>query len=736
MADRIRFRRGNFSDLPALGAGEPGLALDTKKVYIGHADGNLQFQMAAGTSDYIIYVASSTYGGKSQATQGATGLRLASGTATGSSPNKLIDSNASFTAALVDMAVYNAADDTWARVTAVDSTTQLSLSANIFASGEAYEIASAIDNLPEAFGSADSGFRANITIRVSPGTFSDDVTFIGKTAGDNKTLTVKGSTTGSTTISGRCIFRQRLTLENLTFTNKLYSYFGADLSWYACATSGVSRLYMYAGATNYFEGSAITFGNDPGNYISASSLVTKGYTMYIASTALGGDDAVADGLAMYSGSATSTAANKLVDSGANFGTDVVGKPVYNSTDDTWAKIIARDSATQLSLSADIMANGEAYTIPNAYSTLQAAVDAIPGSVNCGVTLKLSGGTFAGATIQGKVYSGSFGITVKGTHSIIARGISSGSNTNDFPFTQSRFTDSSKSLTLNAHVGKTLKITGGAGVGQQRVVLANGTNYWDIVGLWDTLPDNTSTYKVVDCATVISDSPVCIKVVAGQQNVTIQDLKFTTATSQAVYIETSKCDVLGCVMDLPCLNAVMWTAGAVGNGKYNYICRPAGGLQYGLTSQGGATNFFHNYIQASLAPMSFTGGAAIIENPGVRGNYLTGGGQGQIFIFGLSHINNIDYNHMNGGAYGMQLWHGSAARIAMNNIIENASSHGIYAWTGMVQFTSPNNNRIRNNGGWGVRGVNTSVGVNMTLPAYSGNASGTWSFDASTFSTGS
>lgn len=70
-----------------------------------------------------------------------------------------------------------------------------------------------------------------------------------------------------------------------------------------------------------------------------------------------------------SGTATDTIANKLVDSGAAFTTTMVGKTVYNSTDNTWAVITAMDSATQLNLSTDIMVSGESYTIGDASKAL-------------------------------------------------------------------------------------------------------------------------------------------------------------------------------------------------------------------------------------------------------------------------------------------------------------------------------------------------------------------------------
>lgn len=63
------------------------------------------------------------------------------------------------------------------------------------------------------------------------------------------------------------------------------------------------------------------------------------------------------------GTATSTSVGKLVQLGQNFLTTVsVGDLVFNSTDTTSANVVSVDSDTELTLSGDIMASGEAYTI--------------------------------------------------------------------------------------------------------------------------------------------------------------------------------------------------------------------------------------------------------------------------------------------------------------------------------------------------------------------------------------
>ncbi|KKN74185.1 hypothetical protein LCGC14_0392710 [marine sediment metagenome] len=63
-----------------------------------------------------------------------------------------------------------------------------------------------------------------------------------------------------------------------------------------------------------------------------------------------------------SGTADGTGTNKLIDSGASFVLTDVGKTVHNTTDDTYAEVTARDSGTQLTLSANIFISGESYDL--------------------------------------------------------------------------------------------------------------------------------------------------------------------------------------------------------------------------------------------------------------------------------------------------------------------------------------------------------------------------------------
>ena len=65
----------------------------------------------------------------------------ASGTATSTTANKLVDSSATFTSTVSEGdRVKNVTDTTFATVTSVDSNTQLTINQDIFASGESYQV--------------------------------------------------------------------------------------------------------------------------------------------------------------------------------------------------------------------------------------------------------------------------------------------------------------------------------------------------------------------------------------------------------------------------------------------------------------------------------------------------------------------------------------------------------------------------------------------------------------------
>uniref|UniRef100_A0A6M3IKE6 Tail protein n=1 Tax=viral metagenome TaxID=1070528 RepID=A0A6M3IKE6_9ZZZZ len=134
-----------------------------------------------------------------------------------------------------------------------------------------------------------------------------------------------------------------------------------DLLWVGFnTTNNTIDLELFSGSNDYYNNAYL---------ISVTSDWIKKVTDYdgtnhritVASLTTADIDEV--GTALDSGTTDSAATNKLIQSGQNFTTTVVvGALVKNTTDTTYAVVTAIDSDTQLSISSDIMANGENYTI--------------------------------------------------------------------------------------------------------------------------------------------------------------------------------------------------------------------------------------------------------------------------------------------------------------------------------------------------------------------------------------
>ncbi|MBI5469014.1 MAG: hypothetical protein HY891_07750 [Deltaproteobacteria bacterium] len=375
------------------------------------------------------------------------------------------------------------------------------------------------------------------------------------------------------------------------------------------------------------------------------------------------------------------------------------------------------------------------------------MDAIPGAVNCDTTVKISGETYnESVVVRGKNLTGNYTIKLLGSMTTSDSGTSTGTNTNAFPITQTRFNDTGKAWTASAHIGRLLKLTGGTGSTQTypyRIILGNSATYLDLTGVWDTLPDATSTYRILGFATTIdsASSTGNIYVAPGQKGITVQHIAFIGASAAGVWTENASVNILGCKFaNVSGYNTgIYYTAGSTGESNINYI--PASGPGYGIRITSSYINAYHNYLIAGTASTAAlfieTAGGVSISSPYLKGNYLSGGAQGGLYLFANAMLSGMDNCWVTGGTYGIHLNHNSVARIVANNLIENAISHGIFCNNGHILFaSSASSTNIRNNGGWGVYGQLTSTGQNMTVPTYTTNTSGTWSFAAASYSYGS
>lgn len=770
MANKIQIRRGQFAGLPQLDSGEPAVTTDTGQVYVGGASGNIELRTAPPSNALTVYVATNALGGRSVATQGATGLQLATGTNTSTGTNKLINTGAVFTTALAGRTIYNVTNDTWAKVTAVDSATQLSLDANIFTgAGKTYVVCDAIDNIPEGFSRLPEGFRSNLTLRVSPGAFSANINFIGKNAGDNCTLTWQGSTTGTTTVSGVVDCRQRMAWKNITFTNKVYARYGADLTWTTCVTLAASKLYVYSGSANRIETSTVIIGNDPQNITNINSTITTGYTMYVASGTLGGDDAIADGLSIASGTASATLSGKLVDSIANFTTDVVGKTIYNPIRDLWAKVTARDSATQLTLDANLMASGEAYVISNAFATMQKAVDAIPGTVNCNTSVKASGETYGSkVVIQGKAYSGNFNITVEGSMTVLFSSTSTGGSVNYSMGTagagavQATLVDTSYGWNPNIYQNKLLVITGGTGAGQSRVIDSHTGDTMKIAGFWETVPDATSAFEIRDWATKIdlsgiaASSPQNAIELIGQQGVFLKKLWVAdwpcTAANNAYYglyaHDFSSVNINDCFFSRTRTDAASDSSiqiegyTALGECK-RLICQEvtAGSLTRHIRFQCASSpkqnsTIENSKFQGSGTPLVIAAGSFVngYGTTTLNGIVIRGARSFGIDVSSFSRFD-IGASIITGSAtYNIWVRYFGYMNLRSNSEVSGAGSDGIRLDGHSEIYSIGSGNQANNNGGWGLNAINLSYGIFASTLSYTGNTSGTYTADASSKNT--
>lgn len=59
------------------------------------------------------------------------------------------------------------------------------------------------------------------------------------------------------------------------------------------------------------------------------------------------------------------------------------------------------------------------------------------------------------------------------------------------------TDSGKSWTVNGYTNKVVKLTGGTGSGQVRNIVSNTATELTVDKVWEDIPDNTTTYSVID-----------------------------------------------------------------------------------------------------------------------------------------------------------------------------------------------------------------------------------------------
>lgn len=259
------------------------------------------------------------------------------GTTDGTTGDKLVDSTASFTSAMNGLVVHNTTDGTSATITAVDSGTTLSVSSDIFISGEEYSIPT-----------YDFHWKTKPTTSTSTiteGTEKVNLLKSGKAIDD---------------VVNVVIFNAGLDPHGrgMEFLNYDFTITGFGSRWkYVSETSTIGREIIDTEFEN--DTSKWDLTPDSSRIKNFPKSASYSYTcQFVYKTSL---------LRPASGTATSTSANKLIDSNAKFQSysdphEIASRTITNTTDSTTATISSVDSDTQLTLDADIFTSGEVYNI--------------------------------------------------------------------------------------------------------------------------------------------------------------------------------------------------------------------------------------------------------------------------------------------------------------------------------------------------------------------------------------
>ena len=260
-----------------------------------------------------------------------------SGTTTSTTSLKLVDSTASFTDAIDGLVVHNTTDGTTATITNVDSGTTLTISSDIFTSGEGYSIPTYDfhwKTKPISSTSTITEGTEEVNLFKARKAIDDVINVVIFNAG----LDPKGN--------------------GMEFLNYDFTITGFGSRWkYISETSTIgSEIVVTEFEKDKTKWDTTVDGARDGNFPKSASYPYTCQFVYKTSF-----------LKPASGSATSTTSNKLVDSTAKFtkysGVHAInGKTIKNTTDSTTATINSVDSDTQLSLSSDIFTSGENYDI--------------------------------------------------------------------------------------------------------------------------------------------------------------------------------------------------------------------------------------------------------------------------------------------------------------------------------------------------------------------------------------
>ena len=309
-----------------------------------------------------------------------------------------------------------------------------------------------------------------------------------------------------------------------------------------------------------------------------------------------------------------------------------------------------------------------------------------------------------------------------------------------------------------HTNKLLVITGGTGSGQERVIDASEEEILHIVGVWDTTPDNTSTFSIYDLTTgttidlsASSGGELCFTV-ANQKNVIFRyiNMKEWHGANVMRITNHSVVSIFSCRFESSRTDRFNGAAFQVDG--YSVLDQYTGNL---IHESGGTHITRLMRLQLAAAPREdgnirnskFIGGTigiTVAASAYVAANVVTvviGAG----LVFRSARGRAIDVNSftrydidrtiiIDCGTYGVLVATFAYFIIRNNCEIDGASSHGILM-NGYGETQHANSGtQINRNGGYGLNSTNHSFGLLASTFSYTGNTTGTYTADASSHNT--
>ena len=393
---------------------------------------------------------------------------------------------------------------------------------------------------------------------------------------------------------------------------------------------------------------------------------------------------------------------------------------------------------------------------DAVATIQYAIDLIPPVNGGNVVVSVAAGTYSEeVSLKGKNYSGDYSIQIIGDTTTLDSGTATSATALSLGgagagIVQGTLSDTSKGWTINDYQNKLLVITGGTGYSStnpernEYVIDSNTATVLTIVGYWTTAtPDATTTYEIREISTIIDGGNArnyCI-LVNGNNSITLTNIDFKNAKSRCVYYINSAMDgyVNSCSFSSSNALVVLLEVASGANCfmRSNFLDQTGnrGGVRYlaGSAVGGALTETFMNNKFSGSTGVTCLTVAGLAFAGQLKGNKISGGNYcldvNSFSRCGLTQ--NIFTDAVTACVY---IREHAYVIFAPINEISNCSGDGVKIDGQSLLLAALSSTQSNNNGGWGLNTTNISYGKGVSGFSYTGNASGTYTADATSVNT--